>query len=101
MSFRGIRTSIARTAVHAVGVYGDEVARSFEERIARTDPDDAARLFLRGVERGKARLLVGQDARVVDAVTMQRLLPAAKRLGKWQRCGRYDWPPKGPTIERT
>ncbi|MFF2110266.1 SDR family NAD(P)-dependent oxidoreductase [Rhodococcus koreensis] len=84
----GVRTSIARTAGHAVGVDGDEVARSFEERIARTDPDDAARVILRGVERGKTRVLVGPDARVVDVVTRvlgpayQRLLPAATRLQK-------------------
>ncbi|GAF46481.1 SDR family NAD(P)-dependent oxidoreductase [Rhodococcus wratislaviensis] len=84
----GIRTSIARTAGHAVGVDGDEVARSFEERIARTGPDEAARVILRGVERGKARVLVGPDARVVDVVTRmlgpayQRLLPAATRLQK-------------------
>lgn len=82
----GVRTSIARRAGHAVGVDGDEVARSFEERIARTDPGEAARVILRGVERGKARVLVGPDARVVDVVTRvlgpayQRVLPAAMRL---------------------
>ncbi|QHE72858.1 hypothetical protein GFS60_06506 (plasmid) [Rhodococcus sp. WAY2] len=43
-----MRTSIARTAGHAVGVDGDEVARSFEELIARTDPGEAARVILRG-----------------------------------------------------
>jgi hypothetical protein len=45
-------------------------------------------VILRGVERGKARVLVGQNARVVDVVTRllgrayQRLLPAAKRHQK-------------------
>jgi NAD(P)-dependent dehydrogenase (short-subunit alcohol dehydrogenase family) len=47
----GIRTSIARTAGHAVGVDGDEVARWFEVRIARTDPGEAARVSS-GARRG-------------------------------------------------
>ncbi|MDH6283793.1 SDR family NAD(P)-dependent oxidoreductase [Prescottella agglutinans] len=81
----GVRTSIARTAAAAPGVDLGEVADSFDRRIARTDPAEAARVILRGVERGRARVLVGPDARVVDAVTRllglayQWLLPAAKR----------------------
>ncbi|MEU2004846.1 hypothetical protein ACH47B_31750 [Rhodococcus sp. NPDC019627] len=46
---------------HASGP--DESARSIEERTARTDPGEAARVILRRVERGKARVLVGPDAR--------------------------------------
>lgn len=82
----GVRTSIARTARTASDVDRDEVVESFEQRIARTDPADAARSILRGVERGRPRVLVGPDARVVDVVTRvlgpayQWLLPAAKRL---------------------
>jgi len=81
----GVRTSIARTATAAPGVDLGEVVDSFDRRIARTDPAEAARVILRGVERGRARVLVGPDARVVDAVTRllgpayQWLLPAAKR----------------------
>lgn len=81
----GVRTSIARTAGYAAAVDPEDVARSFDERIARTDPEKAARLILRGVERGRSRVLVGSDARVVDVVTRllgpayQRLLPAFMR----------------------
>jgi len=85
----GVRTSIARRAGHAVGVDGDEVARSFEERIARTDPGEAARVILRGVERGKARVLVGTDARVVDVVT-RVLGPAYQRLCRRRCVSRND-----------
>jgi len=80
----GIRTSIARTAEHAAAVDGAEIAKSFDQQIARTEPTEAARVILRGVERGRPRVLVGADARVVDIVTRvlgpayQRLLPAAK-----------------------
>lgn len=82
----GVRTSIARTARTAVGVDRADVVESFEQRIARTDPADAARTILRGVERGRPRVLVGPDARVVDVATRvlgpayQWLLPAAMRL---------------------
>ncbi|OQQ30256.1 acetoin dehydrogenase [Prescottella equi] len=82
----GVRTPIARTARIAAGVDHADVVASFEQRIARTDPADAARTILRGVERGRPRVLVGPDARVVDVVTRilgpgyQWLLPAAKRL---------------------
>ncbi|QKT13650.1 SDR family NAD(P)-dependent oxidoreductase [Rhodococcus sp. W8901] len=83
----GVRTGIARTASAAAGVDVREVADSFDRRIARTDPAEAARTILRGVEQGRARVLVGPDAKVVDAVTRilgpayQWLLPAAKRRG--------------------
>ncbi|MFZ2175479.1 MAG: SDR family oxidoreductase [Rhodococcus sp. (in: high G+C Gram-positive bacteria)] len=82
----GIRTTIARTARHAAGVDGAELADSFDRRIARTDPDAAARTILRGVERGSARVLVGADASVVDLLTRTlgsrylAILPALKRL---------------------
>ncbi|BAH56097.1 SDR family NAD(P)-dependent oxidoreductase [Rhodococcus opacus] len=83
----GIRTTIARTARHAAGVDGTELADSFERRIARTDPNVAARTILRGVQRGSARVLIGADARAVDMVTRTlgarylSILPALKKLG--------------------
>jgi hypothetical protein len=44
------------------------------DRIARTTADSAARTILAGVLRGKRRILVGVDARVLSA--LQRLLPS-------------------------
>jgi hypothetical protein len=38
------------------------------EAITMTTPDKAARIICRGVERGKARILVGPDAYVFDAL---------------------------------
>jgi hypothetical protein len=38
-----------------------------------TSPDKAAQIIVRGVERGKARILVGPDAYVFDALA--RLAP--------------------------
>lgn len=72
----GIRTNIVRNA--RVGTTAHEhtdgdLASQFE-RIARTSPEGAARAILRGVERGKPRILVGPDAYLLAA--MPRLLGA-------------------------
>ena len=38
------------------------------EAITMTTPDKAAEIICRGIERGKARILVGPDAYVFDAL---------------------------------
>ena len=70
-----VRTSIAKNAKPGERAGGslhrDSIARF--DRVARTDPEVAATKILRGVERGKARILIGVDAYFVD--TWQRLRP--------------------------
>ncbi len=61
----GIRTSIVRNGRHVGAVDPDEVARVFDEKLAATEPDEAAAIILRGVLGHKARVLVGRDAHVV------------------------------------
>ena len=63
----GIRTNIARSArVPADSeVDKDQMAKDFE-RIARTSPERAARTILRGIDRGKPRILVGPDAYLIN-----------------------------------
>jgi NAD(P)-dependent dehydrogenase (short-subunit alcohol dehydrogenase family) len=65
----GVRTGIVRNARLARG--GNEakekLARQFD-RVARTAPEKAAQTILAGVERNKARILVGPDAYVVAAI---------------------------------
>jgi NAD(P)-dependent dehydrogenase (short-subunit alcohol dehydrogenase family) len=68
----GIKTNIARNARIAqdpfgLGRSGDEVAAAFESML-RTSPEKAAAVIHRGVERGKARILIGPDAYMVDAL---------------------------------
>lgn len=78
----GVKTSIARSARMAAALDRVSVIESFEKNIARTEPDVAARIILRGVERGRSRILVGNDARLIDIVTRissagyQRILPS-------------------------
>jgi short-subunit dehydrogenase len=71
----GIKTNIARAARMTgedLGKPRVEVEADFD-RLARTTPDDCARQIIAGVKRNAPRVLVGADARVIDAI--QRLLP--------------------------
>lgn len=64
----GIKTAIARNAT----VTGDHdqrsVAEFFDRKLARTSPEAAARTILTGVQKDKARVLIGADARALDAL---------------------------------
>jgi short-subunit dehydrogenase len=87
----GIKTNIARDAR---ATEERERTRDREKdaadfaRAARTTPEQAAKIILRGVDRKKARILVGPDAYIFDAVARttgsgyQRVAAAAiKRAG--------------------
>ena len=61
----GIRTAIARNARMAGGASNVEAARRFDERLARTEPERAAEIIVKGVLADKARVLVGLDAHAI------------------------------------
>ena len=68
----GISTNIARNArvrkdPEGRGRSHEQMAAEFEA-LLRTTPDKAAEIICRGVDRGKARILVGPDAYVFDAL---------------------------------
>ena len=68
----GIRTNIARGArvrkdPEGRGRTREQMAADFEA-VTMTTPDKAAAIICRGVDRGKARILVGPDAYVFDAL---------------------------------
>jgi short-subunit dehydrogenase len=68
----GITTNIARNArvrkdPEGRGRSHEQMAAEFEA-ITMTTPDKAAEIICRGVERGKARILVGRDAYLFDAL---------------------------------
>jgi len=72
-----VRTAIAQHAKvghHAGAALRDQSLTRFE-KVARTDAPAAAAKILRGVELGKARVLIGVDAYFVDI--WQRLKPAS------------------------
>ena len=73
----GVKTNIARNArMHSdpmgLGRSKDEMADEFEA-LVRTSPERAAEVIHKGVDAGKARILIGPDARVFDWLT--RLTP--------------------------
>jgi NAD(P)-dependent dehydrogenase (short-subunit alcohol dehydrogenase family) len=64
----GIKTNIARDARAARDLLPQEERTEQFERLARTTPEKAAQIILHGVDRKKARILVGPDAYVFDAI---------------------------------
>jgi short-subunit dehydrogenase len=74
----GIKTNIARNARFHIDPRGAErthaqAVQDFEQ-IARTTPERAAQVIHEGVKAGKARILVGTDAYLIDALA--RVAPA-------------------------
>lgn len=88
----GVRTNIARHAKVeeslAAAVGGRQGFAQRFERSAVTKPATAARKILAAVERDRARVLIGPDARFIDLVSRlpaglhQRVLVAGGRLGR-------------------
>ncbi|WP_375000345.1 SDR family NAD(P)-dependent oxidoreductase [Aeromicrobium sp. CTD01-1L150] len=80
----GIRTNIARNGEQARARDHDDLVRSFD-KLARTSPERAARIILQAVEKDRARVLVGADAKVLDVMVRvtgshyQRLATAFSR----------------------
>src|SRR4051812_35301394 len=72
----GVNTSIVRNArfhVDDLGRDSQEQMQEEFEQVAHLSPDKAARIIVRGVERGRNRILVGNDAYAVDL--LQRFVP--------------------------
>jgi NADP-dependent 3-hydroxy acid dehydrogenase YdfG len=64
----GIKTAIARNGLTAEGVDSAAQAKFFDKRLASTTPQRAAEIILEAVRKNKARVLVGQDAVVLDLI---------------------------------
>ncbi|MBY6411614.1 SDR family NAD(P)-dependent oxidoreductase [Rhodococcus sp. BP-252] len=62
----GIKTAIARNATVAENYDQASVAKFFDAKLAKTTPDQAAKTILKGVEKGKGRVLIGSDAIALD-----------------------------------
>jgi NAD(P)-dependent dehydrogenase (short-subunit alcohol dehydrogenase family) len=78
----GVRTNIASAALEVSRQRGDEVTaedearvRFYNEKLLRMPPEQAARIVVDGVEAGRARVMVGNDAKAVDLLV--RLFPAS------------------------
>lgn len=63
----GIQTNVARNAGQVDGLDHDGLASAFD-KIAHTTPEKAAHVILRGVEKGRAKVLIGADAHAIDLI---------------------------------
>ncbi|MBV8177853.1 MAG: SDR family NAD(P)-dependent oxidoreductase, partial [Mycobacterium sp.] len=64
----GIRTAIARSGTAAEGVDPELTAKFFDKWLANTTARRAAEIILEAVHKNQARVLVGPDAKVLDAI---------------------------------
>ncbi|MFL0180874.1 SDR family NAD(P)-dependent oxidoreductase [Mycobacterium sp. SMC-15] len=62
----GIKTAIARNATVAEGLDAAAMADFFDRKLASTTAEEAARVILDGVSKNRARVLIGNDARILD-----------------------------------
>ena len=85
----GIRTSVGVNARKADAVTPDEIAKGLAifNMLTRTEPETAAEVIARGIERRERRVLIGKDARQIAALV--RLFPVGY------------WPLMARVIERT
>jgi NAD(P)-dependent dehydrogenase (short-subunit alcohol dehydrogenase family) len=63
----GIKTAIARNATAGPGEDLAAFSEFFDKKLARTTPEQAAKVIVNGVQKGKARVLIGADAKFLDA----------------------------------
>lgn len=90
----GIKTAIARNARYSAREDGATSARLFDERLARTTPERAAEIIVKGVLANKARVLVGLDAHAVHHLAK---LTGSRYQDIVARAGRKALPP-GTTV---
>ena len=64
----GIKTAIARNMETVEGLDKEELAQTFDKKLASTSPQKAARIILEAVRKNKARVLVGPDATALDLI---------------------------------
>jgi NADP-dependent 3-hydroxy acid dehydrogenase YdfG len=75
----GVATSISKNARIPAGAPAEEVARGRKsvEKLLRMPPEQAGEIIVRGIEKRRARILVGSDAKA--AALLERLAP----VGYW------------------
>lgn len=63
----GIKTAIARNSRTTASNDHDNIAEFFDKKLAKTTAEKAAQVIIDGVLRDKPRIVVGTDAKVLDA----------------------------------
>jgi short-subunit dehydrogenase len=80
----GVATSIARNARKSNGKSAAQIEQAIDrvEKLLRMPPQNAAEIIVKGVAKGKARILVGMDAKVASFI--ERVMP----VSYWRLLGR-------------
>ncbi len=74
----GIKTAVARNATYAENVDGKKSATLFDKYLALHSPEMAARTIVDGVSKGKSRVLIGLEAKLLDV--SQRFMPTGYQI---------------------
>ncbi|MCO6480360.1 MAG: SDR family NAD(P)-dependent oxidoreductase [Phaeodactylibacter sp.] len=71
----GVNTNIVRTAIAPDGISAEEIRkrRKAEQKLLRMPPSQAGEIIVKGIEKGRGRILVGTDAKVIALI--ERLMP--------------------------
>jgi NADP-dependent 3-hydroxy acid dehydrogenase YdfG len=77
----GIKTAVARNATVCEGEDAATVAEFFDKRLALHSPEMAARTIVDGVANGRARVVIGWEAKVLDVGACGRLGISADHRG--------------------
>ncbi|HEY2299418.1 MAG TPA: SDR family NAD(P)-dependent oxidoreductase [Jatrophihabitans sp.] len=64
----GIKTAIARNAGSVAGINQTEFAAFFDKKLAKTSAESAAKAVIKGIVGNQPRVLVGLDAKFLDAL---------------------------------
>jgi short-subunit dehydrogenase len=64
----GIKTAVARNSTTAEGMNKKKLAHVFDTRLALHSPEMAAETIVNGVAKGKARVLIGYEAKLLDVL---------------------------------
>jgi NADP-dependent 3-hydroxy acid dehydrogenase YdfG len=95
----GIKTAIARNAGAVAGQDQAALASFFDEKLAKTSPESAAKTIVRAVLGNRPRSVVGWDAKVLDALV--RLTgPGYQRLVAFVMNRMAPQPTATPAVER-
>lgn len=73
----GVATAIARNALVPAGATKEDIAQklALQAKLLRMPPERAGEIIVKGIEKRKARILVGMDARVL--AWLERLMPVS------------------------
>lgn len=71
----GVNTNIVRTAIAPDGISAEEIRKrqKAEQKLLRMPPGQAGEIIVKGIEKGRDRILVGTDAKVIALI--ERLMP--------------------------